>query len=311
MPAQDWSHADFPESTATADGMRTVEAGPPGSRWVFVHLGVPYAVKSDRELHLVVVQPSIDWATGDPTDAAAETFPLVVYVQGSAFREQQLGTALEPLIAFARRGYVVAVVEYRPSSVATFPAQIADAITATRWLLEHAADFHLDPRRVAIWGDSSGGHTALMVTVAGHDRFCTDEPDEPPLPIGCCVDFYGPTAFDLMDDEPTTMAHGAGGSPESDVLGVPNLAAAPDLVRRADPRTYVSADRPLPPILIAHGSKDRLVPFQQSVVMYEALRAAGQPVTLVRVRGAAHGGTTLWTPELLDLVDEFLAQSLR
>ncbi len=75
----------------------------------------------------------------------------MVFVQGSGWYEQQLGSNLEPLAAVARRGYVVAVVEYRPSSVARFPAQIADTRTAIRWLIEHADDFHLDPTRVARW----------------------------------------------------------------------------------------------------------------------------------------------------------------
>ena len=75
----------------------------------------------------------------------------------------------------AQRGYVIAIIEYRPSSVTTFPGQVADAITATRWLLHHARDFH---HRPAAGGDvgrtSSGGHP-LAVAVTGHDPSFTDE----------------------------------------------------------------------------------------------------------------------------------------
>jgi acetyl esterase/lipase len=308
MPVQDWSHDAFPESTATADGIREIDAGPAGSRQLSIELGLTYAVKDGRPLHLVVVRPGLDWATTEPGDDT-ETFPLVVFVQGSAWREQQLGVALAPLTEFARRGYVIAIVEYRPSSVATFPAQVADALTATRWLLDHARDFGIDPARVAMWGDSSGGHTTLMAAVAGHEPCFTDEPDQPPVPFRCFVDFYGPTDLGRMDDEPTTMAHNAAGSPESDLLGG-ELPTIPDRVRRADPRTYVTAERPLPPVFIAHGTKDRSVPFAQSILIYEALRAAGQPVEMVKVRGAAHGGTSFWTDELLDLVADFLLRRL-
>lgn len=205
---------------------------------------------------------------------------------------------------------MVAIIEYRPSSVAHFPAQIKDAVTAIRWLLDHADDLHIDPARLAVWGDSSGGHTALMTVVTAGEPGFTDEPDAAPLPISCGVDFYGPTALDRMDDEPSTMRHNAPGSPETMLLGVDDLLAASDVIRAADPRSYISPDRPLPPIFIAHGDRDRLVPFQQSVLMYEALRAAGQPVELVRVRGAGHGGPGFWTSELMDLVDEFLAAQL-
>lgn len=312
MPVQDWSHTEFPESAATADGIHEIDAGPAASRHVSVELGVAYAVKDGRPLHLVVIRPGLDWATVYPDlpDGDPDTFPLVVFVQGSGWREQQLGVALTSLTEFARRGYVIAVVEYRPSSVATFPAQVADTLTATRWLLDHAKDFDIDPGRVALWGDSSGGHTTLLAAAAGHDPSFTDEPDAPPVPFACFVDFYGPTDLGRMDDEPTTVAHNAAGSPESDLLGGGDLPTIPDLVRRADPRTYLTAERRLSPVFIAHGTKDRVVPFGQSVLVYEALRAAGQPVELVKVRGAAHGGPSFWTEELLDLVAEFLARHL-
>ena len=309
MPPSVLSHAEFPESTAAAEGMR-VMPGQPGGRNVFVHLGVEYAVKDGRHLHVIVVQPSVDWSTAEPDEVAAEKFPLIAYVQGSGWQEQQLGATLEPLAAFARRGYVVAIIEYRPSSVARFPAQIADVQTAIRWLLEQAGEFHLDPQRVALWGDSSGGHTTLMTALAAADPTFTDEPGSAALDIACYVDFYGPTALDLMDAEPSIIHHGGPGSPETALLGTQTLAAVPDLVRRADPRSYVRRDRPVPPILIAHGSKDRLVPFQQSVLIYDALREAGQPVELVQVKGAGHGGPTFWTAELMDLVHEFLQRHL-
>ena len=310
MPVHNWSHADFPDSTATAEGIREIDAAAPYGRRVLVHPHVQYAVKDGRALHLVVIQPGLDPGTGEQSDLDAEVFPLVVYVQGSAWREQQLGTGVARLAEVARRGYVIAVVEYRPSSAAGFPAQVADALSATRWLRDHARDFHLDPERMAMWGDSSGGHTTVMVAVNGHDPSFTDEPDQPPLAFDCFVDFYGPVALDQMDDEPTTMEHRVLGSPESDLLGGRELAAVPDLVRRADPRTYLAADRPLAPILLAHGTKDRLVPFAQSILLYQALRAAGQPVEMVKVRGAAHGGVTFWTDELLDIVGDFLDRHL-
>ena len=310
MPVHDWSHADFPESSATAEGVREIDGAPAYGRRVMVQLNVEYAVKAGRALHLQVIRPGLDWATAEWSDIDAETFPLLLFVQGSAWREQLLGAELAALADFAQRGYVIAIVEYRPSSVAPFPAQVADAVTATRWLLDHARDFQIDPGRVAMWGDSSGGHTTLMVAVTGHDPSFTDEPDQHPLPIRCFVDFYGPTDLGRMDDEPTTMEHNAVGSPESDLLGGGELPDIPERVSRADPRTYVSAERPLPPIFIAHGTKDRLVPFPQSILIYEALRAAGQPVEMVRVRGAGHGGPTFWTDELLHLVDGFLARNL-
>jgi dipeptidyl aminopeptidase/acylaminoacyl peptidase len=66
----------------------------------------------------------------------------------------------------------------------------------------------------------------------------------------------------------------------------------------------------LPPLLMIHGSKDRLVPFAQSVLLYEALVLAGQPVELYRLQGADHGGAPFWQPAVMDLVDGFLRRHL-
>jgi len=306
---QTWTHADFPESTANVPRMRVVE-GRPSSRNVHVHLGLEYAVKDGRALHLVVAQPSLDWATGDPADIAAERFPLVVFVQGSGWGEQELGANLEPLASFARRGYVVAIVEYRQASLAQFPAQIADTLTAARWLVDHAGGFGIDPDKVALWGDSSGAHTAVMAALTSGDPDFTDEPERPPVNVSAVVDFYGPVALDRMDDEPTTMVHDAPGSPETTLLGVQSLEEAPRRVAQADPRTHLRSDRSVPPVLVVHGTKDRSVPFSQSVLLVEALRAAGRQVEAVQVRGGGHGGPSVWTPQVLDIVDDFLRQHL-
>jgi len=74
--------------------------------------------------------------------------------------------------------------------------------------------------------------------------------------------------------------------------------------------SHVPTDRALQPLLMIHGSKDRLVPFAQSVLLYEALVLAGQPVELHQLRGADHGGAPFWQPAVMDLVDGFLRRHL-
>lgn len=59
-----------------------------------------------------------------------------------------------------------------------------------------------------------------------------------------------------------------------------------------------------------HGSKDRLVPFGQSELLYEALTAAGQPVEFYQLHGSDHGGPPFWQPKVMDIVDRFLRRHL-
>lgn len=282
--------AQFPESTASAPGMRVIDGSAPHSHGV-VWLDVPYARESGRDLRLQIVWPPMpDWD-------GLRMYPAVVFVQGSGWDEQQLGQWLSPLIDFAVRGYVVAIVEYRPSEVAPFPAQIADARTAVRYLRAHAAQHKIDPNRMALWGDSSGAHTALMVHLADD------------LGLAACVDYYGPTDLIRMNDEPSAFDHLAADGNEGRLLGGVDLRARPDRAEPANVVARVPSDRAVPPVLIMHGSKDRVVPFAQSVYLYEALVAAGQPVEFYQLQGADHGSGAFWTSDTLDIVDRFLSDA--
>jgi len=60
----------------------------------------------------------------------------------------------------------------------------------------------------------------------------------------------------------------------------------PDLYRKASPVFYVSKDDP--PLLLAHGEQDELVPFDQSVRMADAYHRIGLPVKFIAVKNAGH-----------------------
>jgi acetyl esterase/lipase len=81
------------------------------------------------------------------------------------------------------------------------------------------------------------------------------------------------------------VPHDDPASPESRLLGAA-VQTVPDRVRAASPVTYVSRDAP--PFLIMHGLADSSVPHGQSVLLYEALKAAGNNVTLRLVDGLPH-----------------------
>jgi acetyl esterase/lipase len=287
---------DFRDSTLTTQGMLVLDADTvPDRAQAMIH--IPYAEKSGRTLHLALVAPP--WST--------ETYPLVVFVQGSAWREQQMGARIPILAAVAERGYVVAFVEYRPSSVAGFPAQVRDVRTALRYLQTNAAEFHIQPGPVAIWGDSSGGHTAVLTALTSEDAYFSDEPVDAPAPEICAVvDYYGPTDISRMNEEPSVQDHRAADSPEGLLIGGVDVLDNPELANRTVLMTHIGEGRALPPFLVIHGSADRLVPFGQSIMLVEALREAGQDVTFYKIAGADHGDPSFWKPATLDLVVDFI-----
>ena len=88
------------------------------------------------------------------------------------------------LCRFAERGYVIAIVQYRPSAVAPHPAQVHDAKTAVRWLRQNSDQYGIDPDRITISGDSSGGHTALLVHATDGSPALDEDPAKPRAPPG-------------------------------------------------------------------------------------------------------------------------------
>ena len=100
-----------------------------------------------------------------PTGAAATT-PGVVYFHGGGFVIGDLETHdahCRRLAAFS--GARVLAVDYRLAPENPFPAGHDDALNATKWAFDHAAEIGFDPARIGVAGDSAGGNLAASVAI--------------------------------------------------------------------------------------------------------------------------------------------------
>lgn len=212
--------------------------------------------------------------------------PLLVWIHGGAWR---MGSKENPrALPLVQHGYAVASLEYRLSQEARFPAQLHDCKAAVRWLRTRAEQFGLDPTRFGAWGGSAGAHLAALlgVTAGVADLEGDFGPDKASSAVQAVCDWYGPSDFLHMNDEPGVMDHNAPDSPESQLIGAP-IQERPDLVTKANPITYVHQGAP--PFLIMHGTADKVVLPNQSVLLHEALVGAGVTSTLILLGGLGHG----------------------
>lgn len=302
-PKEAISYADFPAATDAPAGMQTLDVSQEPT-YPFVHLDVRYAYKAGLPLHLQIITPAI------PSDDPDKTFPLIMWVQGSAFRKQTVGYHLAQMTEVAKQGYVVAMVEYRWAPDNPFPAQVKDFHTATRYMLDHANTYHVDPKHYIAWGDSSGGNTVTLgVTTANDQAFNDEDVTVRSLHYQACIDFYGPTDISRMNKVPSGQNHVLPTSPEGEFMGRQNVYDVPERVQQANPITHIGGQQ-LPPFLIMHGDKDRTVPFEQSVLLYNALKAAHQEVAFYRIKNSDHSTDAFFTPAALNIVYDFLRQSL-
>ncbi len=236
-----------------------------------------------------------------PKSKAGQPFPLIVWVHGGAW---MLGIKEWDNVKYlVRHGYAIASVDYRFSTEAIFPAQIQDCNAALNFIMAHAADYGINPKRFVVAGGSAGGHLALLLGLAREKRDFGADASIKPLAI---VDFFGPTDFNAMMNDLKTVHSEKGIEQFQDV--VPKLLGAtveqsPDKAKAASPIMYVSAVSP--PILIIQGSKDESVPPAQSQRLHAALDQAGVKNQLVMV-DAGHDGPPFSTSEVESTVVTYL-----
>ena len=234
---------------------------------------ITYVTASNREAKLDV------YARRSAPDNQAAPQPTLIFIHGGGWiagTKEERALALLPYLAM---GMNVVNIDYRLADVALAPAAVEDCRCALRWVLAHAREYGFDPGRIAVAGESAGGHLALMTgflpASAGLDRQCPGSED---LRVAAVINWYGVSNVNELLD-------GANMRPYA-VTWVGSRTDRDEVARRVSPLTYV---RPgLPAVLTIHGDADPTVPYTQSVRLHQALTDAQVPNELMTIPGGKH-----------------------
>ena len=222
---------------------------------------------------------------------------MVVFLHGGGWRlgtrrslgPSYAGTTPHPFEQVTAAGIAVASADYRLSGERTWPAQLHDAKAAVRWLRSRGHEVGLDRDRIGAWGESAGGHLALLLGLTGCAESGADLDGDVGIgggssAVSAVASWYAPSDLTALPDD-LGADPAAEGTREAQLIGAP-LGHVPDVVREASPITYVTTDAP--PILLLHGDSDRLIPSVQSVRLEAALQEVGADVELETYPGADH-----------------------
>lgn len=118
---------------------------------------IEYIRHGDRSMILRLFRPD---GTGP--------FPVVVDLHGGAWNKGSIDECTARDEYLAERGIAAAALDFRHAADG-YPTSLVDINYAIRWLKTNAGSLRLDADRVAITGQSSGGHLAMLAAMRPAD----------------------------------------------------------------------------------------------------------------------------------------------
>jgi acetyl esterase/lipase len=197
------------------------------------------------------------------------------------------------------RGIAAFVLRYRLGPSYHHPIELGDAQRALRMVRALATEFHVAPDRIGVWGFSAGGH--LAATLGTH--FDAGDPQAvDPLDRASCRPDFMILAYPVI----SMSAQYTHGGSRLNLLGD---SPDPQLVESLSNEKQVTSHTP--PTFLFHTDADPVVPVENSVLFYLALRKAGVPAELHIYERGNHGVGLAQKDPVLSTWPDRLADWLR
>ena len=188
-----------------------------------------------------------------PKQNAAGASAVLIFFHGGSWHDGEregygfLGRA------FAARGFVTVIADYRMAPSVRFPAFVQDTASAIAWVHANIAKHNGDADRIFVMGHSAGAHIAMMTAL---DPQWLAANNLAPNVIKGVIGLAGPYDFLPLTTDSSKIA----------------LGQWPDLTE-TQPITFARADAP--PLLLLTGDKDTVVKPRNSKILSEAIQALG------------------------------------
>ncbi len=251
---------------------------------------IHYAAGDNPRQTLDIIYPSVGEAP----------YKAIVIVHGGGWKYgDKRAETLAPMLQATTQGYAVVSLNYRLSDEVIWPKPLHDVKAAIRFLRAKGKDYELDTKNIVVWGSSAGGHIAMMLGATnnhpafenlsmGYENFSSA--------VQGVISWYGVADISRVTN--------LGSHPANEIMGF-NVQENWEKTNDANPINLVGPD--FPPILLVHGTNDKVVPYMQSVNMKNVVNeATGREIaTLMTVEGVGHGDNKFKTAENMSKYFDF------
>ncbi len=273
---------------------------PAGPKWQKVLPATPPGVTCSTHLVAVYPEHTVDLIVYVPDKAG--TYPAILDIHGGGWEKRQIESDRPMMERLAARGFVTALVSYRLSTEAPYPAALHDCKAAVRFLRAKAKELKLDPERIGVMGGSAGGHlSGLLAMTSGKPEF---EGEGPHREFSSAVQ-----ASIVMAATQDLVTANAGKSSASAVKFFGGtLEDRRAIYEQASPITHVRAG--VPPTIFIEGEKDTLKIGRAE--MQAKLRALGVETAVHTLKDAPHPFwmSQPWCDETVEIAAAFFGQHL-
>ncbi len=228
-----------------------------------------YRQIGERKLTATIFEPE--------ASDAAEPRACLIMIHGGGWNAGHPGFFFPHCRYFASRGMVAISVSYRlASEPGVTPLECtADAQAAVRWVRENAERLNIDPQRIAVAGDSAGGHLAAA---CGMIPDLNDAPADAPSSQADAMVLFNP----IIDTTEEGWPHWKLSEEAAAKRGMTVAQAE----RRISPMHHVRSD--LPPTLLMHGTIDPTTPIVHSRRFARKMLEVGNYCELVELPDRKH-----------------------
>ncbi len=229
-------------------------------------------------------------------------FPVFVEVHGGAwYFGQKTSIEFKPFLHGLERGFACVSLGYTLAPKAKYPQPVVEIKKAINYLKQHSKELNINPDKIVLWGGSAGAHLAALATYSNDTGYLCEKTEKGNL-VKMLVLWYGCHNYYLGKQLDSWIYN--------NFFGTDDLSKVTQELILSNPACHIT--RQAPYTILQHGKKDMVVPFEQSVYLYNALKeiAGEDRCSLDLVDDCDHADAKLFhisnVKKMFDLIEKSL-----